>query len=166
MSDTTRFLLFHFFFCRFIFVCHIFPSFKQYQIPCFLSRNPLSHKPLYPSILYLFQKPSALLIHRPQFQYNRKQILFTHSIADHTECLIEKFVHFRICFPHNDRRVNDSCHLPDSEKDCSFHAAHICFVFPDIAHIIFGGIATRCCTDCAIRCDGIFFFSYFFDHRF
>ena len=166
MSDTTRFLLFHFFFCRFIFVCQIFPSFKQYQIPCFLSRNPLSHKPLYPSILYLFQKSSALLIHRPQFQYNRKQILFTHSIADHAECLVEKFVHFCIHFPHNDRRVNNGCHLavPKRIAVSTLRTSASCFqiLLTSYSEVLPHGAAQTAQSGATV----FFLFSYFFNHRF
>ena len=39
LPDATRFLLFHFFSIGLFLVCQIFPSFKQYQIPCSLSRN-------------------------------------------------------------------------------------------------------------------------------
>ena len=47
LPDATRFLLFHFFSIGLFLVCQIFPSFKQYQIPCSLSRNLIFQTFLY-----------------------------------------------------------------------------------------------------------------------
>ena len=68
LPDATRFLLFHFFSIGLFLVCQIFPSFKQYQIPCSLSRNLIFQTFL---LLHLSQKLSALLVHLTQFLHNR-----------------------------------------------------------------------------------------------
>ena len=78
LPDATRFLLFHFFSIGLFLVCQIFPSFKQYQIPCSLSRNLIFQTFL---LLHLSHKLSALLVHLAQFLRNRRCI--THIFIPH-----------------------------------------------------------------------------------